>query len=56
MEKLIKQLSWNEPEEIQKQAIEKLKEEKNLKIFIMPNTPSTGKQVWENCSLELFGN
>ena len=53
MAELIQQLSWNEPEEIQKQAIEKLKNEKNLKVFIQPNTPLTGKSVWKNCSLIL---
>lgn len=53
MNELIKKLSWDEPREVQEEAIKLLKQEKDLSIFLQPIEKDAGKKVWDNCALIL---
>lgn len=50
IDELYEMLSWNQPEEIQRQAIEEAGTVKSLYLFLQP----CGKDVWENCAEVLF--
>ncbi len=50
MEELLKQLSWDTPKSIKKEAIKKLKKEKDLRIFFQPTSKECNKNVWDNCA------
>ena len=43
-------LSWGNPEEVQKSAIEEAMSIKNLWLFIQPMVLPNSKAIWENCA------
>ena len=47
---LFARLSWGNPEEVQKSAIEEARSIKNLRLFIQPMIHPNPKAVWENCA------
>lgn len=50
---ILRDFNWNEPVEIQNDALKRSLQVEDISIFIQPHTDEYNKNVWENCAKAL---